>query len=334
MAAAPKIGIRGIRQPIPSGYVLGRKSAGTGQPELVSINDLGQSLVGGSAAVSGGGGSAILAPIADKNLLANISGSTTQPAPHTLSDILDAILSNVRGSVVYRGASAWAALGPGTSGQFLKTQGASANPLWAPTPPGGLWGPVLGTLPTQTGTGFTTQVNGTGATFSDRTTGISISAPADTSGWRGLSQAAPTPPYTRTGLITLTGRGVDFYQAAIGWSDGAKFHFLVIEYNDAGGQKWALEVAQYSSVTAYVTSDVPEEPLLSIPLWVRLVDDGTNVTFRMSQSGDTNDFIDVFTVAKASGYLGPTGYSNIVFAAQHFGTSPTSPAIGTLMSWG
>lgn len=46
------------------------------------------------------------------------------------SAILD-LLSDTQGTVLYRGASAWAALAPGTSGHFLKTNGAGANPEWA-----------------------------------------------------------------------------------------------------------------------------------------------------------------------------------------------------------
>ena len=39
--------------------------------------------------------------------------------------------SDAQGDIYYRGATALARLAPGTSGQFLKTQGASANPTWA-----------------------------------------------------------------------------------------------------------------------------------------------------------------------------------------------------------
>ncbi len=39
-----------------------------------------------------------------------------------------------QGDVLYYNGSTWARLGPGTTGQFLKTLGASTNPLWA-TPP-------------------------------------------------------------------------------------------------------------------------------------------------------------------------------------------------------
>lgn len=49
----------------------------------------------------------------------------------TLSEVLDFIGSAAQGDILYRGASGWARLGAGTDGQFLKTQGAAANPLWA-----------------------------------------------------------------------------------------------------------------------------------------------------------------------------------------------------------
>ena len=50
----------------------------------------------------------------------------------TLSQMLD-WASSTRGTILYRGAAGWAALGPGTSGHFLQTAGAGADPLWAST---------------------------------------------------------------------------------------------------------------------------------------------------------------------------------------------------------
>lgn len=44
--------------------------------------------------------------------------------------ILDQI-TDVRGSILFRGAAGWEALAPGLSGQFLKTMGAGADPVWA-----------------------------------------------------------------------------------------------------------------------------------------------------------------------------------------------------------
>lgn len=45
------------------------------------------------------------------------------------SSILDTV-SSTRGSVLYRGASGWSALSPGTLGQALLTNGAGADPSW------------------------------------------------------------------------------------------------------------------------------------------------------------------------------------------------------------
>jgi hypothetical protein len=50
----------------------------------------------------------------------------------TLSALIDASLGSTQGSILYRSSTIWAPLTPGTSGWFLSTQGASANPIWAP----------------------------------------------------------------------------------------------------------------------------------------------------------------------------------------------------------
>lgn len=51
-------------------------------------------------------------------------------------DLADlAAISGVQGDVIYRNASAWVRLAAGTSGQFLETLGAAANPRWG-TPSG------------------------------------------------------------------------------------------------------------------------------------------------------------------------------------------------------
>lgn len=76
------------------------------------------------------------ASIASHALLSNITGGSAEPTGNTLTATIDAAIGSTQGSVLYRGASVWTALGPGTSGQFLKTQGAAANPVWAATTAG------------------------------------------------------------------------------------------------------------------------------------------------------------------------------------------------------
>jgi hypothetical protein len=60
-----------------------------------------------------------------------LAGNTSAaPTFQTVSTVLDTV-SSTQGTVLYRGASSWSALATGTSGQFLQTQGAAANPQWA-----------------------------------------------------------------------------------------------------------------------------------------------------------------------------------------------------------
>lgn len=80
----------------------------------------------------------------------NLSDTPTIAAE--VQAILDQI-TDVRGSVLFRGAAGWEALAPGTSGQFLKTNGAGADPAWAAGGGGGggLWWfnpPVAADFPT------------------------------------------------------------------------------------------------------------------------------------------------------------------------------------------
>jgi hypothetical protein len=65
------------------------------------------------------GGTIGLAAIAAKTILANKLGTAANATACTISDILD-FLSSTQGSVLYRGSAGWAALAPGTSGQFLE----------------------------------------------------------------------------------------------------------------------------------------------------------------------------------------------------------------------
>lgn len=69
----------------------------------------------------------------------NISDSPTIAAE--VQAILDQI-TNVRGSVFFRGAAGWQALGPGTDGYFLRTNGAGADPSWAAGGGGGGMAPL------------------------------------------------------------------------------------------------------------------------------------------------------------------------------------------------
>ena len=109
-------------------------------------------------------------PGSGTNTLLSLSGSTSNPAWQTLSYMIDNAIgsASAQGTILYRGASSWSALAPGTSGQLLQTGGASANPSWK----------------TVTGAGTVTSVDVSGGT-----TGLTTSG----------------GPITFSGTITLDG---------------------------------------------------------------------------------------------------------------------------------
>ena len=71
-----------------------------------------------------------LASISNNTILANVSGVSAAPTPNSLSAIMDSAFTSTQGAILYRGASNWVALSPGTNGQVLQTGGPSANLSW------------------------------------------------------------------------------------------------------------------------------------------------------------------------------------------------------------
>jgi hypothetical protein len=100
------------------------ESAGTGTVTSITA---GSGLSGGTITTTG---IIALAAIANNTILSNISGGSAVPVGNSLSALLDTI-GSTQGAILYRGSASWAILPPGSSGQYLQTQGASANPLWA-----------------------------------------------------------------------------------------------------------------------------------------------------------------------------------------------------------
>jgi hypothetical protein len=63
--------------------------------------------------------------------VAYYAANGTTISGQALSALIDSAIGNAQGDILYRGASSWAVLAPGAGGNFLETQGASANPQWA-----------------------------------------------------------------------------------------------------------------------------------------------------------------------------------------------------------
>lgn len=89
-------------------------------------------LTGGTITTSGTIG---LASIGTSFMLANPTIGSAVPVGTTLSSFIDYSFSgSAQGTTLYRGATGWTSLAPGTNGQPLLTGGASANASWGQLP--------------------------------------------------------------------------------------------------------------------------------------------------------------------------------------------------------
>jgi hypothetical protein len=240
-------------------------------------------------------------PLNDGQLVVGSSGSAPQAA------------------TIAPGAGIAVANGPGTI-TISATSGGANTPLYRQ---------VMSDTPTSTGTGLANWLNQGSASVSDSAVGICIDAPSSGSSANltGRYKSAPATSYAITILLAATRTGgTSPNGVGIGWYDGtAKLH--VLSYQVSNGVPF-LTVNKWNSVTSFSASDATNATTaLPQPIWLRISDDGTNVTFAFSQDG--SNFVSVYSIAKASGFLGSSGYSNVIF----FVDPRSSRTLGTVMSW-
>jgi len=115
-----------------NGFVLN-----TADPIILDSTSLSFTIFSGSGSFNAGtgliktGSTFSLANANSLTVKANITGGSAAPIDVTGSALLDSLFSSTQGSILYRGSSNWSALGVGSNGQYLQTQGASADPQWA-----------------------------------------------------------------------------------------------------------------------------------------------------------------------------------------------------------
>jgi hypothetical protein len=192
----------------------------------------------------------------------------------------------------------------------------------------GMYRQVMSDTPTSASTGLTSWLNQGSASVSDSAVGMCIDTPTSgtSANLTGRYKAAPTAPYTITILVAATRYSNTFNGVGIGWYDGtAKLHLLSYQLN---GALPYLIVNKWDNVTTFNAADLTSSlNAFAQPIWLQIADDGTNVIFRFSQDG--LNFNTLFTVAKSSGFLGASGYSNVIFFADPRG----SRTLATVMSW-
>jgi len=178
----------------------------------------------------------------------------------------------------------------------------------------GLFGPAMSApTPTRASTGLSTWLNQGSATTGDGPTGLWITLPPSSGVQRAsLYGAAPSPPYTRTALVSLTcggGDGTNNSLAQFGWTDGTQLQVMQLVL--AGDNFPYIQIAHATSSTGAQSTDFSKQGNWPYPIGLQINDDATTVHFRYSF--DLMNFIEAFSVAKASGFLGSGGYSHILF---------------------
>ena len=199
----------------------------------------------------------------------------------------------------------------------------------SPTAGSGLYRQVMSPTPTSASTGLAAWLNQGTSVVTDSATGVNLTAPPSaTTNLSGRYVTAPTAPYAITVLLGATRNSSNGSMAGIGWYDGtAKLQVLSYETNASSSP--LLAVRQFASpTTAPGVNAASFANWFSEPIWLRVRDNGTNVSFAFSQDGV--NFLDLYSVAKSSGYLGATGYSNLIFFINP-GTGVNG--LATLLSW-
>ena len=158
--------------------------------------------------LAGNASLAQLPSISNLSVLGNNSGGTAIPSALSASNVLD-MINNVQGDVLYRNATGWVVLAPGTNGQVLTTAGAAANPTWS----------------TVTGTGTVTNIatnNGItgGAITTTGTIGLATIATGNALAYTGAGSGVPvaTTPSTLLDVIGSTTGDILYRSSGSGWT--------------------------------------------------------------------------------------------------------------------
>lgn len=137
-------------QNITTDRLLGRDTAATGNVEEITVGGgieftgstgIRRSELTGDVSASAGSGTTLIgsnvvtyAKMQDISITARVIGRKTagagDPEECSLSEVMDFVGSAARGDIFYRNATIWTRLPAGTSGRFLKTLGAGADPIW------------------------------------------------------------------------------------------------------------------------------------------------------------------------------------------------------------
>lgn len=137
--------VRGIRQTIAAGYILGRVGLTPGPAMQVRMSTMLQSSAAAAAIRSHQtdntiNGTAVQVDdtvvLTDKVLLQYVLANDDWEYK-SLTQVLDSVLGTTQGAVLFRNSTIWTTLAPSTAGFVLSTNGAGADPSWVAASGGG-----------------------------------------------------------------------------------------------------------------------------------------------------------------------------------------------------
>jgi len=271
-----------------------------------------------------------LANLATQTFIGRNTGGTGVPEAVTISQVLDWI-SSTRGTILYRGATGWAALPPGTAGQFLKSNGENADLSYATASAGDStrkaafasapanandgdlffptdgfviqrdtgsvynnWGPIYPLTPPVLSS--FAWVNQGSATATEAKGGIYLLAPANASeNWRILKKSAPATPYTATACLLPALMSVDYAQAGLVFRQSSDGKLACLELVSISGF-FNFQFSKMNSATSFNSTYGNTKCSLVSPLWLQIADDGTNR--KCSFSADGQDFIPLHSIGR------------------------------------
>lgn len=232
------------------------------------------------------------------------SGSTI--SGETPSNILDSSFGTTQGSVLYRGATGWVALAPGTPGQILSTGGSSANPSWANIGAGST-SPYYASLQPPSASAFSlVTATGITATLSDMVSGRGTTMNNTGGGTNTMSSmqqsVSSQSAFTVTTCIYLASSLASNWFVGIGVSDSSGKYDAFGWRNSASAG--TFNEFLFSSINAYYTAT----SLFGAfnpngPIWLRLQFTGGNFVFSASFDGENWETIQTVS---ATHYLGST----------------------------
>lgn len=232
-----------------------------------------------------------------------LTAATGQPLDTDLTSLAGLTLS--QGDILYRDATQLQRLAPGTSGQFLKTLGSGADPVWAAAASYGY--EATPTVPDTSGYTLQQAVGGTASMANAANgRGIVLTTPtaADTVRFARKNGAPPSTPWSAT-----------LRAAPVSHRHGGTSRMCIILRNSTSGRMitfghqddlnlYAQRWAGYSTTGGNI--------LLQAGGWgrilpsLRISNDGTTLTFKCGPDGD--NFFDYTTEALAT-YINASGGS-------------------------